>query len=78
MAGASSDLGFTYRVLKGGDVEIAHHGQRAVTLRADAAARFVAKMQRLGQDAQQQQMARLTGNYRRGNERSARSHPRNR
>lgn len=66
--------GFEYRV-RGEDVVIAHLGRTATTLRGEAARRFLADVER-GQDAQLL-MARATGNYRRGNERAARSHPRN-
>ena len=66
--------GFAYDV-RGADVVISHHGRRA-TLRGDAAARFLADVED-GAD-EQKLMARVTGNYRRGNERTARDHPRNR
>jgi hypothetical protein len=56
-------------------VVITHHGRPATTLRGDRAARFLAEVE--GGDPQEV-MARWTGNYRRGNERTARNHPRNR
>ncbi|MCL6281989.1 hypothetical protein M3P21_00460 [Ruegeria sp. 2012CJ41-6] len=74
----SADLGFTYQRLKGGDVRIAHHGRPATTLRGDKAEWFLEDMETLNFNSQQQEMARITGNYRRGNERQAKSHPRNR
>jgi hypothetical protein len=43
-------------------------------LRGQAAARFLDEVER-GDD--QELMARVTGNYRRGNERTAKQHPRN-
>ncbi|MFI5952199.1 hypothetical protein [Cryptosporangium sp. NPDC051539] len=67
--------GFTYRVRKNGDVELLHHGRPAAVLRGAAAARFRTDVDR--EDAQEL-MARLTGNYKHGNERAARNHPRNR
>ncbi|MCY1143481.1 hypothetical protein OWR29_36245 [Actinoplanes sp. Pm04-4] len=67
--------GFTYRVRKNGDIELLHHGRPAGVLRGRAAARFLADVE---QDDPQELMARLTGNYRHGNERVARNHPRNR
>ena len=73
---AGSPTGFEHRALAGGDVEITHHGRIATTLRGAAAQRFLAELA-AGADAQQL-MARATGNYRRGNERTARQHPRNR
>ena len=58
---------------KDGDVVIHHHGRQATILRGTAAARFLADVER--QDPQAV-MARVTGNYRRGNERTATAHPR--
>jgi hypothetical protein len=57
------------------DIVITHGGKRAVTLRGDAAVRF---LQDIEQGDPQQVMARVTGDYKRGNERVARDHPRNR
>ncbi|MBL7257718.1 hypothetical protein [Paractinoplanes lichenicola] len=73
MAGAPE--GFTYRVRKNGDVELLHHGRPAGVLRGATAARFLAEVD---ESDPQELMARLTGNYRHGNERVARNHPRNR
>jgi len=72
------DLGFSYRTRKAGEIEVLHHGRLAATLRGAVALDFLAEMQSCGHAAAQQLMARLTGNYKRGNERSARNHPRNR
>ena len=66
--------GFDYET-RGGEVVITHHGRRATVLRGTAAARFVADVED-GAD-EQELMARVTGNYRRGNERTAKNHPRN-
>lgn len=52
-----------------------HHGRAAGVLRGAAAARFLAEVE---EGDPQELMARLTGNYRHGNERVARNHPRNR
>lgn len=67
--------GFEYTTRAGGDVAIMHRGRPATTLRGDRAARFLAEV---ADDDPQEVMARWTGNYRRGNERTARNHPRNR
>jgi GrpB-like predicted nucleotidyltransferase (UPF0157 family) len=72
----SDDLGFTYQVRKSGAIEIFHHGRSAATLRGRAASEFLNEL-RGDSAAGQQAMARLTGNYKRGNERLAREHPRN-
>ncbi|MGW7350812.1 hypothetical protein [Streptomyces sp. NPDC054784] len=66
--------GFTYERYADGSVRVSHHGRPAGTLRGDRAARFLAEV--TAGDAQTV-MARWTGNYRRGNERTARAHPRN-
>ncbi|MFJ4470343.1 hypothetical protein ACIP2X_23110 [Streptomyces sp. NPDC089424] len=67
--------GFRYDVHTDGTVVVTHHGRAAATLRGPRAARFLAEI-----DAGDPQlvMARWTGNYRRGNERAARLHPRHR
>lgn len=59
----------------GDQVVIYHQGRRAGVLRGRRAQDFLADV-RVGDP--EQLMARLTGNYRRGNERAAREHPRNR
>lgn len=66
--------GFEYTV-GAGSVVIHHRGRLATTLRGTAAARFQSGVESHDPQAL---MARLTGNYRRGNERLARQHPRNR
>ncbi|TDB77074.1 hypothetical protein [Micromonospora sp. KC723] len=65
--------GFAYIERADGSVVISHHGRAAGTLRGGRAARFLAEV---GEEPQLV-MARWTGNYRRGNERTARQHPRN-
>ncbi|HCT77885.1 MAG TPA: hypothetical protein DGG94_19040 [Micromonosporaceae bacterium] len=69
-----SPSGFDYEVRADASVVITHHGRIASTLRAGRAAEFLAEVE----DDPQEVMARWTGNYRRGNERTARNHPRNR
>ncbi|WBB53569.1 hypothetical protein [Verrucosispora sp. WMMD573] len=67
--------GFTYRLRKNGDVELLHHGRQAGVLRGAAAARFLIDV---NTEDPQELMARITGNYKHGNERTAKKHPRNR
>ena len=74
----SSDLGFTYRTRKSGEVQVLHHGVLASTLRGADAQEFLSELAACQADEAQQLMARITGNYKRGNERLAASHPRNR
>lgn len=66
--------GFAFTV-RGADVVITHHGRHATTLRGRRAADFLDDVEA---GDQQDLMARVTGNYKRGNERLARQHPRNR
>lgn len=66
--------GFTYHQ-RGDEVQILHHGRPATTLRGRRASDFLDDVE---SGDPQELMARLTGNYRHGNERAARLHPRNR
>ncbi|GAA4984317.1 hypothetical protein GCM10023225_24320 [Kineococcus glutinatus] len=66
--------GFAFTA-RGGEVRISHHGRPAGVLRGRAAAVFLRDVE--VQDPQLL-MARVTGNYRHGNERTAAMHPRNR
>jgi hypothetical protein len=66
--------GFTFQERADGSVLILHHGRVATTLRGERAQQFLAEVD----DDPQQVMARWTGNYRHGNERMAKNHPRNR
>lgn len=66
--------GFAYELV-GDDVVISHRGRRATTLRGEAARRFIAAVE-VGDP--QELMARATGNYKHGNERAGKDHPRNR
>jgi hypothetical protein len=67
--------GFHYEAHPDGTVRITHHGHPATTLRGPRAADFLTEVE--SGDAQLV-MARWTGNYKHGNERTARNHPRNR
>jgi len=75
---ADGDLGFEARPRKSGDVEVLHHGRQASVLRGAAAADLLARLATLDAAGGQHLMARITGNYRRGNERTARDHARHR
>jgi hypothetical protein len=79
MTDAPSDgLGFSFRERKGAVVEVFHHGRLASTLRGHDAQDFLAEVGSCSAADAKQLMARLTGNYKRGNERQASEHPRNR
>lgn len=73
----ADDLGFNFQKSKDGNVIIKHHGKLATNLRANKAAEFMDEMNSSDFAEQQQIMARVTGNYKHGNEKNAKSHPRN-
>lgn len=77
-ASIEGDLDFTFRARKNGEVQVFHHGALAATLRGSSAQEFLAEVADSGHSEAQQLMARVTGNYKHGNERLAASHPRNR
>jgi hypothetical protein len=58
--------GFSYVVRKSGEVVITHNGRQAAVLRGDRARWFLG---RIAEEDEQELMARVTGNYKRGNER---------
>jgi hypothetical protein len=67
--------GFAWTRRTNGDVIVTHHGRQATVLRNAKAEQFVADVA-FGDE--QELMARLTGNYKHGNERQASKHSRNR
>jgi hypothetical protein len=69
----AAPAGFEYEV-RGSEVVIFHHGRKATVLRAERAQQF---LDEVASGDPQQLMARLTGNYKRGNERAGKRHPRN-
>ncbi|MEO8344613.1 MAG: hypothetical protein ABI607_02860 [Betaproteobacteria bacterium] len=78
MSQKEGNLEFAFRIARNGDVSILRHAQVVTTLRASKARDFLAEVDAVPFAEQQQVMARLTGNYKRGNERRAAEHPRNR
>ncbi|MFT5706551.1 MAG: hypothetical protein ACI9ES_000832 [Oceanospirillaceae bacterium] len=64
------DLNFSYKEVTG-CIEIYHGSIKAVVLRGSKAKEFCENVQYTNFADQQQLMARLTGNYKRGNERQA-------
>lgn len=73
-----TNLGFTHRQRKNGDLEVLHHGHLASTLRGRDAQDLSDELARCTEAEAQQVLARVTGNYKRGNEKQASCHPRNR
>ncbi len=72
--GTNRPSGFRYEDRKDGIV-VYHHDKRATVLRGSRAEQFRRDVE---YDDPQELMARLTGNYKRGNERMGKNHPRNR
>lgn len=60
---------FTYRASKDGKVFLAWRGKQVKILKGEAAADFIEKVAGLDQRSAQLLMAKLTGNFKRGNER---------
>jgi hypothetical protein len=64
---------FAYRARKDGSVSITWSGREATILRGEAAGRFLEKVRAATPRDAQLEMARVTGNFKRGNERLART-----
>jgi antitoxin (DNA-binding transcriptional repressor) of toxin-antitoxin stability system len=60
---------FTFRVTKAGQVLVSRGGRQVVTVSGSAAARLIPLLG-IDDDTDQDLLARATGNYRRGNERT--------
>lgn len=67
--GGLEDSPFTIREGKDGRVFISWRGAQALILKGKKAQTFLARMSTLSAPEQQQEMARITGNFKRGNER---------
>lgn len=65
------DLGFSYQLHKNGKVFLLYHGRVVRTLDGTKAAQFVAQLEEAGETEAQLLMAKLTGNFKRGNERQS-------
>ena len=74
----SQDSGFTFRTRKRGDVEVLLLGRLAATLCVEDASSFLSEVYDSSFPDTQRLMARLTGNYKRGDERLASQHQRDR
>ena len=60
---------FAYATRKDGTVVISYRGRPVTTLRGKSAARFAGRVEGLEEREAQLLMARVTGNFKRGNER---------
>lgn len=66
-----SDQPFSYQQTKNGKVFIFWHDKQAKILSGESAVKFIADIESLDDAGAQLLMARLTGNFKRGNERQA-------
>jgi hypothetical protein len=60
---------FAWRATKDGRIRISRGGRLVTTLAGRSAKRFLTRVEGGDDDAVQLEMARVTGNYKRGNER---------
>jgi len=63
------DLKFRFAENKMGDMDIWHHGKLVTHFRANRAQKVLMQLEAKSFSQQQLLLARLTGNYKRGNER---------
>lgn len=61
---------FSYRLVKDGSIRIAWRGKHVVTLTGPKAAAFRARIESADEGEAQLLLARATGNFKRGNERT--------
>ncbi len=74
----TDDVAFSHRRRKDGSIVIMHFGRLASMRRGADGDTFLAELERVTAVDAQQLMTRITGNCKRGNERAAQSHQRNR
>ena len=69
---------FAYAIRKDGTVAVSYRGRQIVIVGGKDAARLLARLQGASAEAVQLALAKITGNFKHGNERQAASHQRNR
>jgi hypothetical protein len=67
--GRVAEVNFAYRARKDGSVAISWRGRTVTTLTGPAARRFLDRVLDASPSVAQLEMARVTGNFKRGNER---------
>ena len=65
-------MSFTWAATKDGLVRISWQGKVVTTLAGERATRFLDQVEHADEDAEQLLLARVTGNFKRGNERTRR------
>ncbi|WP_199405252.1 hypothetical protein [Corallincola holothuriorum] len=73
----AGDLGFEFVTFKNETLEIYHRRKFATRFTGAKAVKLQSQLETISFAEQQQLMARLTGNYKRGSERVAKTHGRN-
>jgi hypothetical protein len=68
MGDALTENPFDFQITKAGTVLISRAGRQVAIVGGSRAVRLIAQLEAGDVDAQQQALARITGNYRRGNE----------
>ncbi|MGL4608261.1 MAG: hypothetical protein ACRCYY_01040 [Trueperaceae bacterium] len=64
-----ADQPFSYRISKDDKVFINYHGKHIFTLSGNQARKFIAELDDMGETEIQLTFAKVTGNFKRGNER---------
>ena len=77
MAGRLDEQPYAYQIRKDGAVAISHEGRQVSVIAGREAERLIAKLQRASAAEVQMALAKITGNFKRGNERMAARHTRN-
>ena len=62
--------GFEWTLRRNGEVGIYHHGRQVTVLRGRVAEKLISRLEKSAPDEEQHLLARATGNYKRGNERT--------
>ena len=73
-----SDQPFSYTVRKDSSIDVSHEGRSVMLVTGAEAARLTRKLAGASAEEVQMALAKITGNFKRGNERIAANHLRNR
>ena len=65
------DVSFSFRQFKNGAISISYEGKEITILKGKSAANFLAGIENTSEMDEQMAMAKVTGNFKRGNERQA-------
>lgn len=65
------DLSFSYRQYKNGNVSVFYFDKEVTMLKGNEAQKFIVRIEGTSEIEAQMMMAKITGNFKRGNEREA-------